>query len=156
MAVGAAYYFGWAKKVLPLLLFTLYAVALVPVVKALRIDPDLSQARWSYIPSVFLAILISYLIWTWLASRPRLGASAAVVLCAAFFAVLTLNNGPWLRAGEISAGLLERGEMPEFPLNYKGAHVFISRLTWVSANAPPFEQRECRSIIACQGAPDYR
>lgn len=155
LIVGAAYYFGWARKLLPLLLISLYTLAVIPVVKAIRIDPDFSKARWFYIPSAFLAILIAYLLWTLLARRVRFTAAAAIVLCAAFFVVLMLNNGAWLRAGEISAGLLEENEVPEFPLNYKGAHVFVTPLTWVSANAPPFEQRACRTVARCAGAPDY-
>lgn len=156
LVAGAAYYFGWAKKVLPLLLFVLYTLALVPVVKAIRIDPDFSKARWLYIPSAFLAILIAYLLWTWFAGRVRIAAPAAVVVCAVFFAVLTLNNGAWLRAGEISDGLLQRNEVPNYPVNYKGAHIFLNRIMWTSANAPPFEQRECKTIARCEGAPNYR
>lgn len=138
---GAAYYLGWVKKVLPLLLFSLYALALVPVFKALRPDPDLSLARWSYIPAAFLAILAAYLLWTILGSRVRLAAPAAALLCAVFFAVLMFNNGPWIRAGEMAEELVKKGEEPELPLDYKGAHVFGSRITWLSTKLPPFEEK---------------
>lgn len=133
-----AYVRGWMRSVFPLLLFVLYAVAMVPVAPALGPDPLLVSSRWSYIPSAFLALLIAYAVWTVFAGRERLAVMVSLVVCAAFFAVLLANHGPWLRAGEITGRLLERGEEPEMPLKYKGAHVFGSRITWISANEPPF------------------
>lgn len=141
LLAGFAYYRGWLRGWLPPLLFLLYSLALVPVFKGLRPDPVFAQARWSYIPAVFLAILLAYLIWTVFGRRARLAAPAAVLVCAAFFGVLMLNNGPWLRAGEITEQRLETGTTPDYPLEYKGAHVFINRSTWVSANNPPFGEK---------------
>lgn len=138
---GFAYYRGWLRGWLPPLLFALYAVALVPVFKGLRPDPELTQARWLYIPTAFLAILLAYLLWTTFGRRVRLAVPVTVLACAAFFGVLLLNNGPWLRAGEIMQKRLESGTAPDYPLHYKGAHVFVNRSTWVSANNPPFEEK---------------
>lgn len=140
MAVGTlafAYYRGWAQSWFPLLLLALYGVSMVPVFRALRPDPSLVSSRWAYIPSVFLAILIAYFLWRALPRRPALVASVAV--CAAFFAILTANHGPWLQAGEMTQSYLEEGEKPELPVKYKGAHVFGSEITWAAANRPPFE-----------------
>lgn len=142
LAVGAlvfAYYRGWARSLFPLLLLALYGVSLVPVARALRPDPSLVSSRWAYIPSVFLSILIAYFLWRALPRRPALVASVAV--CAAFFAILTANHGPWLQAGEMTQRYLEEGEKPEMPVKYKGAHVFGSEITWAAANRPPFEER---------------
>lgn len=138
---GLAYYLGWLRGWLPPLLFALYALALVPVFKGLRPDPVLSQSRWSYIPLVFLTILLAYLVWALLRWRARLAAPVAVLVCAAFFGVLLLNNGPWIKAGEITEQRLETVSEPDYPLEYKGAHIFINRSTWVSANNPPFEDK---------------
>jgi hypothetical protein len=141
MAAVAAYYFGGARSSLPLVLTASYLVALAPVLKALRPDPDLSLARWSYLPVAFVAILIAFLVWTAMGWRPRLGWALSALVCAAFLALLTLNNGPWIRAGEMAERILEEGTKPDMPLDYKGAHVFGSRITWLSANLPPFKER---------------
>lgn len=136
-----ACYRGWLRGALPLLLFALYAVSLVPVFKALRPDPVFVHSRWSYIPAAFLAILLAYLLWTLLGHRVHLAAPVAVLVCAAFLAVLILNNGPWLRAEEITQEYLASGKRPEYPLDYKGAHVFVNEATWRSASLPPFRER---------------
>jgi len=138
--LAVAYYRGWVKDRFPILLFVLYAVSLVPVLKGLRPDPVLVSSRWSYIPSALLSILIAYVLWTWLAARPRSAALAAAVVCAVFFAVLLANNGPWLKAEELTQRYLRAGEEPDMPVKYKGAYVFSSRITWISANSPPFEE----------------
>ncbi len=139
LLAGFAYYLGWLRGWLPPLLFALYAVALVPVFKGLRPDPVFAQARWSYIPVAFLAILLAYCAWTLFGQRVRLAVPVVALLCGAFFGVLLLNNGPWQRADEITRKRLESGVAPDYPLEYKGAHVFVNRSTWVSANNPPFE-----------------
>lgn len=123
------------------LLLVLYSVSLVPLVKVLRPDPALVSSRWSYIPSAFLAILIAYAVWALFGGRLRWAAFASVVVCAVFLAVLVANNGPWLRAGEIADQHLKTGKAPEMNLKYKGAQVFSSRITWLSANLPPFKER---------------
>jgi hypothetical protein len=141
LLAGFAYYRGWLRGWLPPLTFALYSLALIPVFKGLSPDPVFAQARWSYIPVAFVAILIAYLIWTLFGRRMRLAVPAAVVICAAFLGVLMLNNGPWLRADEITDQRLEAGVAPDYPLEYRGAHVFVNRSTWVSANNPPFDER---------------
>lgn len=138
-SLGFAYYRGWARSWMPLLLLALYGVSMVPVFRALRPDPSLVSSRWAYIPSVFLSILIAYFLWRVLPRRLALVASVAV--CAAFFAILTVNQGPWLQAGEMTQRYLEEGEKPELPVRYKGAHVFGSEITWAAANRPPFKER---------------
>jgi protein O-mannosyl-transferase len=124
---------GWR---LPLLLVCLYAVSLAPVFRSLRPDPNLIHARWLYIPSAFVALLLAYVLWAALARRPRW--TLATAACAAFFFVLMLNHGPWLRAGELTERHLETGREPEKPLIHRGVHVFQNKITWVSANSPPF------------------
>lgn len=141
IALVVAYYRGWAKEKLPVLLFALYVVSLVPVIKGFRPDPVLVSSRWAYIPSAFLAILIAYLLWTVFAERARWAAAVSAVVCALFFALLLMNNGPWLQAGEMTARYLEAGETPDYPAEYRGAPVFINKITWISANRPPFEGR---------------
>lgn len=140
LAVGFVYHRGWLRNLLPVLLAGLYLVAMVPVFKALSPDPEFVHSRWSYIPVVFLTMLIAYLLWELLGLRVRLAASAAVLLCAVFFGVLTLNNGPWLQAEEVTERYLASGREPEYPLDYKGAHVFVNEATWRSASLPPFEK----------------
>lgn len=137
--LALAYCRGWMKSWFPPLLLALYALSLVPLFKALRPEPDLLSSRWFYIPSAFLAILIAYGLWSVFAGRRAMVATA--VVCAVFFAVLTINNGPWLRAGELTGEYLKAGEEPEYPVSYKGAPVFVNKITWVSANSPPFEER---------------
>ena len=138
---GIAHFRNQESLKLPALLFTLYVVSLVPVLKALRPQPDLLSARWFYIPSTFFAILIAYVVWAVFAQRARWAALVSAVVCALFFALLLLNNGPWLRAGEMTARYLEAGETPDYPVEYRGAPVFINKITWISANRPPFEER---------------
>lgn len=123
-----------------LLLFVLYGVSLVPLANAIRPSATLVSSRWFYIPSAFLAILIAYALWTVFGGRFRWSAAASVVVCAVFLGVLWANNGPWLRAGEISEQYLEAGKVPERNLKYKGAQVFSSKITWISANRPPFKE----------------
>lgn len=139
--LAVAYFRGWIKSVFPILMFVLYAVAMIPVLPAVGPDPVLVSSRWSYIPSAFLAILIAYVPWTVFAGHARRSLVAATVVCAVFFAVLLANHGPWLRAGEMTGQLLRVGKEPELPIKYKGAHVFGSRITWISANEPPFKER---------------
>ena len=120
--------------------FVLYGVSLVPLIKVLRPSPTLVSSRWFYIPSAFLAILIAYALWTVFGGRVRWSAAASVVMCAVFLGVLWANNGPWLRAGEIADQHLKTGKAPERNLKYKGAQVFSSKITWISANRPPFKE----------------
>lgn len=139
--LAAVYYRNPEAGRFLVLLFVFYAVSLVPLVKALRPDPTLVSSRWFYIPSAFIAILIAYALWTAFGGRVRLAAVASVLVCAVFFGVLLVNNGPWLGAGEVAERYLEAGQVPERNLKYKGAQVFSSRITWISANRPPFEEQ---------------
>lgn len=141
IALLVAYYRGWTLGRFPILLFALYAVALIPVAPALNVDPVLKGSRWSYIPSAFLAILIAYVLWAVFARRERRALLASVVVCGVFFAILLANHGPWLRAGEMTDRYLEAGKQPDLPVGYKGASAFGAKITWIAANRPPFEER---------------
>lgn len=141
IALAIAYYRGWVSARLPLLLFALYCVALIPTAIALTPDPTLKGSRWSYIPSAFLSIFIAYAIWSALARRARWASLASVVVCGIFLAMLLANQGPWLKAGQISERMLEAGGDPELPVGYKGASAFGAKITWEAAIRPPFEER---------------
>lgn len=124
-----------------LLLPALYLASVSPVFKLLDPDPTLVSARWSYIPSAFVALFIACVLWAALGARPRWASVASAAACVAFLAILLVNQGPWLRAGEIAEQHLRTGEMPNLPLKYKGAHVFGAKITWIAANNPPFKER---------------
>lgn len=141
IVLAIAYYRGWVLGRMLILLFALYCVALVPAAIGLAPDPTLKSSRWSYIPSAFLSIFIAYGIWAALARHARWATMASVVVCGIFLALLLANQGPWLKAGQISERMLEAGGNPELPVGYKGAPVFGAKITWESAIRPPFEQR---------------
>jgi protein O-mannosyl-transferase len=138
VVVALACYRSWPRGVLPLLLLALYVLSVVPIFKALRPEPDLLSSRWLYLPSVFVAVLIAYGVWTLFSGR--WATLVAAVVCVALFAVLALNHGPWLRADELTGEYLRAGLEPDYPVHYKGAPVFVNRITWVSANSPPFTE----------------
>lgn len=140
LALAVAYYRGWISGRLPALLFAFYCVALIPAAIGLSPDPLLKSSRWSYIPSVFLSIFIAYAIWSALARHVRWASLASVFVCVFFLAILLANQGPWLKAGEISDRMLESRGNPELPVGYKGAPVFGAKITWEAAIRPPFEE----------------
>lgn len=120
----------------------LYLVSLAPVFKILDPEPLLTGSRYLYLPLAFLAILVAYFLWS--VGGGRLPYVATVLACTALLSVLLLNQGPWLRAGEIAGRHLRANEDPGLNLKYEGAHVFGSRITWIAANNPPFEPRTRR------------
>lgn len=142
----AAYFLFRARDKLPLLLFVLYAVSVMPVFSALVPRQSLTTTRWFYIPSIFISILIAYLLWSVIPGSVRLRQAASFVACAVFLAILVSNNGVWVRAGTLSEELLEIGAKPtNYPVRYKGAYMFASEKYWNFANSPPFDDLRNRS-----------
>jgi hypothetical protein len=136
-----AYRRGWIEGRFTLLILALYAVSLAPVFKALKPDPFLTGSRWLYIPSAFLCIFLAYLLWSVLGGRVRGAWVASVAVCAVFLVVLLANQTPWLRAAEIAERHLKTGEDPGLNLKHEGVKVFGARITWISANSPPFTDK---------------
>jgi len=130
---------GWngGFLILPLVL---YLLTLAPVFKFLKPDPLLLSSRWFYIPSGLLAIFIAGLLWSVFGERGRSASFISVIVCGAFLTILLVNQGPWLRAGEIAEEHLRTGKNPGMGLKYEGAHVFGAKITWIAANSPPFEK----------------
>jgi hypothetical protein len=137
-----AYRRGWIEGWFTLLILALYTVSLAPVFKALKPDPMFTGSRWLYIPSAFLCIFIAYLLWSALGGRARWAWVGSAAVCAVFLVVLLANQMPWLRAAEISERHLKTGEDPGLNLKYDGVHVFGARITWLSANMPPFKEQQ--------------
>lgn len=134
-----AYRRGWIEGGFTLLVLALYTISLAPVFKALKPDPTLTGSRWLYIPSAFLCIFIAYLLWSALGTRARRAWVASVAVCVVFLFMLLANQMPWLRAAEIAERHLKTGEDPGLNLKYDGVKVFGAKITWLSANMPPFK-----------------
>lgn len=133
---------AWSRNKLLLLSFGLYTLSLVPVLPALtRTDLLLTTSRWFYIPSAFLSILVAGLVWTAVANYRRWRLPAAGLVCGAFLAMLLANNSVWVQAGEMGEKLARETERPEFPVKYKGAHVFLNEGLWQQAHGLPFRER---------------
>ena len=132
-----------SRNKLPLLAFGLYTLSLVPVLPALtRTDPLLTTSRWLYIPSAFLSILVAGLVWAAMENYRCWRLPVAVVVCGTFLAMLLANNWVWVQAGELGEELAGQSRAPEFPVKYKGAHVFIGPGLWLEAHRPPFREEE--------------
>lgn len=140
-----AYRRGWIEGGFTLLILALYTLSLAPVFKALKPDPTLTGSRWLYIPSAFLCIFIAYLLWSVLGGRGRRAWVATVALCLVFLTMLLANQWPWLRAAEIAERHLKTGEDPGLNLKYDGVKVFGAKITWLSANMPPFKEQQQNS-----------
>lgn len=142
--LAAVYLLFRARDKLPLLLFTLYAVSVVPVFLALSPGQSVTTSRWFYIPSIFASILVAYLLWSVVRGRARYAASCAA--CAVFLVILIANNSVWVSTGEISEKLLQVGAEPkDYPATYKGAYMFADERYWQLANSSPFERLRNRS-----------
>lgn len=139
VVLALAWQRGWNGG-FPVLPLVLYVLTLAPVFKFLKPDPLLTSSRWFYIPSALLAIFIAGLLWSAFGERGRRASFAAVVVCVAFLAILLVNQGPWLRAGEIAEQHLRTEKNPGMGLKYEGAHVFGAKITWIAANSPPFKE----------------
>ncbi len=133
-----AYRRGWIEGRFTLLTLALYAISLAPVFKALKPDPFLTGSRWIYIPSAFACIFLAYLLWSVFGERVRRAWVTSAAVYAVFLAMLLANQMPWLRAAEIAERHLRTGEDPGMNLEHDGARVFGARITWISANSPPF------------------
>jgi protein O-mannosyl-transferase len=129
-----------------LLCLGLYFVSLIPVFEGLRPQPELIKARYLYIPSIFLSIVIAYVLWSVIIRRVTVNLAATVLVCGGFFAILIVNNGAWVQAGEMSREIQRSGDMPEaFPVRYEGAHVFLTEGQVRAANAVPFNEQSSLS-----------
>lgn len=152
LLVAILFFLVWAKSKLPLLLFALYTLSLVPVLPALaRMDPLLSTSRWFYIPSVFLSIFVACLVWGAVNARRRWRLPVVAALCATFLAMLLANNWVWAQAGELAEEMLRERKTPEFPVKYKGAHVFLNEPLWHRAHEPPFRKPEDALLLRTAG-----
>lgn len=129
-----------------LLCLGLYFVSLIPVFEGLRPQPELLKSRYLYIPSIFLSIAIAYLLWSVIIRRAAVNLAAIALVCGGFLAILVVNNGAWVQAGDISRQIQRSGEMPEdFPVRYAGAHVFLTEGQVRAANTVPFNEQNSLS-----------